>query len=366
MAQADAPLRVAMVAPYPCPGQPPRGGVQTAVWTLCEAIRARDDIRLQVIAINARGECASGRHDDDGVTRVLHPGGFRGWFETFHRVIPRVIERLAPDVVHIQGVPSLAARLPGSVLTIHGNLAADIWHTRTRIKRVGPAVGVAVLEGTPRLLVGRRRRIVLSPDKSGNYVPNALNPLFGATGERDPNLFVTCGELSPLKNTLAVIEAFDRVRALRPSARLALVGSGEERYMSLLRESVRALGLEDSVTFHGRLPTAQVASALGSARCLVHFSHQENAPMVVVEALASGCDVIATDVGATRLLVGQDACSRLIRPGDDARLVDAMLEVMDRDIVPSGRNALVAPFSADQVAAATVSIYEQAARRGKR
>ena len=351
-------LRIAMVGPFPTVGHAPIGGVETATWSLCEELKGRDDIDLYIVGISTADVA---KDSPTNLIQLKQGRGFSGWLRTFHRDVPRALRQIAPDVVHIQGVPSLAARTRHSVLTVHGALAADIWHTRVGPSRYLGALAAYLLEGLPLLFA--RHRITLSPGSRGTFIPNAISPLFAPSGERDEFRLVTCGELSPLKNTLGVIEAFARVRSRFPHATLTVIGDGDIRYVRHLRERVHDLELDGAVDLVGRLDPDKVASTFSTARCLVHFSNRENAPMVLVEALASGCDVIATNVGNSRRILAEDANSYVVPPGDRDALADAMLHVLSVDYRPVDRTALVAPYSRTAVADQTVRLYREVAVR---
>ena len=99
------------------------------------------------------------------------------------------------------------------------------------------------------------------------------------------------GRLSPEKNHALLLHAFARLRAGRSGVRLAILGEGSERaQLENLRDE---LGLADRVLLPGWVdnPHAWMARA-----ALVALSSDwEGLPTVVIEALACGCPVVATD-----------------------------------------------------------------------
>ena len=86
----------------------------------------------------------------------------------------------------------------------------------------------------------------------------------------------------------------------------------------------RAAGLPDSVTFHGEIRSrTRLMEVLDGVDVLAVPSRAEGMPTVILEALARGCHVVATDVGATsEVLAGAPGC-RLIAPHAD-ELVSAI------------------------------------------
>ncbi len=122
--------------------------------------------------------------------------------------------------------------------------------------------------------------------------------------------YVAVGRLAPQKNFPLLIDAF--TMAARPGDRLSIIGEGGER--PRLAAQIAALGLESSVDLPGH---GAVAPALAAADVFVLSSDYEALPAVVVEALASGLPVVATDCCVSmRALVGPRGA---IVPRRDAR-----------------------------------------------
>src|SRR5664280_1417159 len=110
----------------------------------------------------------------------------------------REVRRRKADVVHVQGLASLAARLPHSVLTVHGITERDIWESGKGASRVVRSGGALLLEGIPR----RTARRVIASSENVNHqtghggariwnIPNAIHPRYFAASRDvrrgDPN-----------------------------------------------------------------------------------------------------------------------------------------------------------------------------------
>ena len=83
--------------------------------------------------------------------------------------------------------------------------------------------------------------------------------------------------------------------------RLDIVGDGT--LLSQLKTLAQTLGIEQQVNFPGRELPKQIASRMREADCLCLCSASEGMPNVVIEALACGCPVVATDVGEVPYLI---------------------------------------------------------------
>jgi len=156
-----------------------------------------------------------------------------------------------------------------------------------------------------------------------HYIPNGISPAFFAAPPRGPhskNLRLVCiGGLTPNKDHLTIINAL----ALLPDTiSLAVVGDGPQ--WSALSEQVKKLGLESQVTLLGNRPHSEIPSILRSSDLLILASHREGRPNVVLEAMAAGLPVIATDLPSIRELLPEEGLTYLFTPGNADELANAI------------------------------------------
>ena len=123
-----------------------------------------------------------------------------------------------------------------------------------------------------------------------------------ASGE--PPVILGIGRLAPQKNFSLLIRAFARVRHATPS-RLVIIGEGEGKELRKLQALAASLGLTpDDIWFAGR--QANPLKFLAHAGLFVLSSNWEGMSNVLLEAMACGCPVVATDcpTGVRELLEG--------------------------------------------------------------
>mgnify|MGYP006285842171 CR=1 FL=1 len=108
--------------------------------------------------------------------------------------------------------------------------------------------------------------------------------------------------------------------------RLLVLGDGPQR--NRLEGAARRRGISGSVTFLGSRPHAEMPLWFNAADCLCLPSRSEGMPNVVLEALACGLPVVASDVGACRELLDQQPGCRLVAPDDAEGLALALCESM--------------------------------------
>ena len=151
------------------------------------------------------------------------------------------------------------------------------------------------------------------PKKHLLYLPNGIDcgrfnrhpdPIFAARlGIRDDDLPVigTVARLGPEKNLHRLIDAFAGVLLERPAV-LAIVGDGPER--AALSAHAAALGIERSVVFTGTCSNPE--RLLPSFSIFAISSDTEQMPLSVLEAMAAGRAVVATDVGDIREMLAPE------------------------------------------------------------
>jgi len=133
------------------------------------------------------------------------------------------------------------------------------------------------------------------------------------------------GRLHSFKGFMTLIDAFARVRADRP-AKLVLLGEGPQR--PALEDRVTDLALGDDVALPGFVANPFAFMARASVFAL--SSEFEGLPGTLIQAMACGCPVVATDCrsGPAEILVG-GKFGTLIAVGDAPALADAILRTLD-------------------------------------
>ncbi|MCE8510801.1 glycosyltransferase [Ruegeria pomeroyi] len=141
---------------------------------------------------------------------------------------------------------------------------------------------------------------------------------------RDPAQVLAVGRLHPAKGHADLIRAFAHALRTRPELRLTILGEGEAR--PELEALIAAMDLQDRVTLPGYSP--DVARHMAGAGLFVLPSHREGFGNVVVEALAQGTPVLATDCDGPRRLLGQaGAAGRIVPIGDTQALARGIVEM---------------------------------------
>jgi teichuronic acid biosynthesis glycosyltransferase TuaC len=144
---------------------------------------------------------------------------------------------------------------------------------------------------------------------------------------------VTVGALVERKGFHRVIDCLPALLAHHPELHYLIVGgaSPEGDLSAELRAQVARLGLDDRVHFLGPVPPEGLKWPLSAADVFVLATRNEGWANVILEAMACGLPVVATDVGGNREVVAHDTLGRIVPFGDQAGLTRALDEALGRD-----------------------------------
>lgn len=148
----------------------------------------------------------------------------------------------------------------------------------------------------------------------------------------DAKVLITVGGLVERKGFHRVIALLPGLREKHPSLRYLIVGgpSAEGDWSERLQGQVAELGLEDVVCFLGALPHQEVKYALSAADAFVLATSNEGWANVILEAMACGLPVVATDVGGNAEVVKDESLGTIVPFGDPEALAAALDQALDR------------------------------------
>jgi glycosyltransferase involved in cell wall biosynthesis len=237
-------------------------------------------------------------------------------------------------------IVSRALRKPCAV-KVHGsdlNLVGKMPSARAVLRRVLPKADALVsvaraLSDELAALGVPRDRIHLVPNGVDTklFAPHDKGEARRALGVPDGRpLALFVGRLEPQKGLGELLEAWDRVRAARPDAMLALVGDGVWKD----RVDAKRGSLDGSIFAPGARPLREVAQWLAACDVFTLPSWMEGTPNVVLEALASGRPAVATRVGGIPDILADPESGVLVAPRDAAALADGLLAAFGRSWEP--------------------------------
>lgn len=269
----------------------------------------------------------------------------------------RLMRDFRPAIVHTHTakagvVGRLAARLAGVPIVVHtyhghvlrgyfGPLKTALFRSLERwLARTTDAL-LAVSEAVRQDLVGYDvapaaaiRVVPLGLDLEPLARPLPRGILRGSAGVPEGAPFIgIVGRLVAIKDIPTFLAAAATVRQSLASSHFAIVGDGRER--ALLEARVARLGLSDRVHFFGW--RRDMEAVYGDLDVVVNSSLNEGTPVALIEALAATRAVVATRVGGTPDLLGEQVRGLLVPPRDPAALAEAILDCLRRPEAAAAR-----------------------------
>ena len=190
---------------------------------------------------------------------------------------------------------------------------------------------------------------------NGVPVPEVAWSPTGSTGLRA----AFAGRLAPEKGLTSLVEAWPTVLRSRPEARLALIGEGPER--PGLEARIAALGLASSVTLPGS--SADPSAMLRVSDLFVLPSREEGMSIALLEAMALGIPIVASDIPGNRRLIADGIHGRLAPPDDKMALALAILaQSADSEtalkMAGEARRRVIEHYSIEAVARRHMTLFE--------
>lgn len=341
-----------------------------------------------VVALTYVDEGFAGRIRRNDVRFIsLHKREGQGLW--LYRQLYRLLREWRPAVVHTRNLgalefqlPAWAARVPARVHSEHGRDADDVDGVNQRhiaLRRLYKGLVQHQIALGSELTTYLRDKVGVAPESlsticngvdHSRFTPAITRAPIEGSPFRSPAhwLVGTVGRMQHVKAPTVLVEAFIRVLkqrpALRERLRLVLVGDGPLR--EECRQRLEAAGLADLAWLAGE--RSDVPDIMRGLDCFVLSSRVEGISNTILEAMASGLPVLATDVGGNRDLI-VPGVTGVIVPADDVASLAAALTALAA--APSraaamgraGRATVEREFSLPAMVAAYENVYERVLAR---
>lgn len=350
----------------------PRGGIERRLVELLPRLN-EPPFRVSLVCIRRRGPLADDL-EQAGVPVSVVP--------LRSRLDPRGLRALAHwmrkehiDLVHSHmyrsNVPStIAAKLSGVRHTLCQVHNVDTWETNRQrmmdrwLLRWRSAM-LAVSENVKDDIVSKlncppeRIRVIYNGIDTNKFGNVQANPQWNLNLDipKDYFVIVMLARLVEQKRHTRLFQALQRIRNELPPTKVVLVGDGKLRHA--LEQEVEERRLTDMVLFAGH--RTDIAQILESATLSVLTSDKEGFSNAIVESLAAGVPVIATDVGGNREAIVDGECGFIIHPDDITGLAQALKTILTNDTLRQKMSTAAQQraqrFSLDQMLSETRKIY---------
>lgn len=178
------------------------------------------------------------------------------------------------------------------------------------------------------------------------------------------------GRVRPSKGIDVLIEAAIPVLKKNPAPTLVIVGettAAFRDYHRQLEEQVARAGLSSRIIFHGARPGAELPGLFRGMSIVAALSRNEGFGLTVLEAMASGCAVLASHAGAWQDLVTDGVHGETVPCGDVAATRTALETLLRADlgeIARTNRRHVEENYSVGREAQALVNYYRMVLERG--
>lgn len=178
----------------------------------------------------------------------------------------------------------------------------------------------------------------------------------------DAPLVLFLARVNRIKGVDFLVEAFAQVRRRLPEAYLAVVGP-DDGYLPEIKRQVQALGLADRVRFTGYLDGVDKLMAYQAADVYVLPSAYEMFAITLLESLACGTPIIATDRCGLADYVRENELGRIVTYRNVDDLTDEIVAILEdrvaaRTRAVSGRDHVLANFGWEYIAQNWLDVYE--------
>ena len=365
------------------------GGPAWNAVLLTARMRARYPTLLAVGATGPNEADMSGLAEKHGVVPLRVPGlgreiRFLGDLRALWHLW-RLCVRYRPSIVHthtakagtLGRLAAWLARVPVRVHTYHGHVFRGYfgrWETALYIavERLLARITTRIIAISPLQAEELRRYLKVRPDKIcviplgfdlRRFVDTdaqAARARFRERIEAGDRVVVTMvGRLTAIKNHALALRAVALMGESAGNVLLVLVGGGEEE--EGLRQLAHSLGMAERVVFAGWWEDLEAVYYGSDVVALT--SDNEGTPVCLIEALACGCPVVATDVGGVADVLEHGQFGILVPMGDVEAFAAALRRLRDPSqrarLVGVGRRAVLARYDVARLVSDVENLYDE-------
>ena len=333
-------MKVVLLTNLPANLDEPRGGVQSTAVALLRALSQWTDFEVHAAAVNSSVE--SDRDVSFGRVELHYRRAARvpvllGAITQQRRIVSELLRALKPDIIHacdtsyfkvepslrpvvyqIQGTIAEDSRFEGPL----GRVVSPAWRWLER--RAVREADAVIVNAAPvaRLIAPLRTEHVFVCEEPVH------EDFLAVTRQSDARRVLCVGQVTPLKNCVALVEAAAVARSRGVDCEVRFAGDGPAGYLAGLRRTIARLGLKDRCYLLGRLSRAELIAELAAAAVLAHPSRREHLPAAIVEAMVVGVPVVASRVGGIPDIIDDQVTGFLIDPADVRALADRLCKLL--------------------------------------
>jgi len=354
------------------------GGVETATAALLEGLeKYQSEFEFHIVSLSSSNS-KDVREQKNGFwfhfLGTPHYPWLRPRFPFRIAKAYRELQRIRPNLVHCQDNMSLALAsiLSGypRIFTIHGVKRSEA-PKRTGWEFWSTSMDAIIERYVHRhfdafICISSYAKKIIGNGRLTFEIPNPVRSLFfqAPTNVSQPKkpYFLFVGALAPLKRPMDLLLAHAELRQQFPNLEIIFCGEIEDtRYVRTMHKIIAEKKIE-GVHFLGRVSQEKLVDLLEGAVALVLPSAQENSPMTIAEAMASGIPVVATRVGGVPEIVEDGKTGFLYKVGGANEMIAFLKRLLTspklaREMGNRGREKALSMFHPTKVGYQTIQAY---------
>jgi glycosyltransferase involved in cell wall biosynthesis len=274
--------------------------------------------------------------------------------------LTQLLRKLAPDVLHVQGlgfahdVLSLVPETQGIPLLLqdHANLPPRAWRRRVWRRGLAVASGISfcsLQQAQPFVAAGHIQpptKVYEIPESTSRFTPGDKEEARRATGLKGSPLLQRVVHLNANKDPLTMLEGISKAAPALPELQVYCCFGTAPLLRAVQRRIAADPLLRGRVHLLGRVPHDTVEQLMRAAVFFVLGSHREGSGYSLIEALACGLPPVVTDIPSFSSLTGAGTVGALWQCGDPRELCRALLSLTTKP-QPMIREAARARFDAE-------------------
>lgn len=320
-------MEIVLVGSYPLSADCIRGGVESSVYGLAQALVARNHEVDVFDYPRLAGKDTSERKDLLTIHRYANNGKYNQDAKERAKEMFRDIVALQPNVVHLHGTGELSLLLYRAInnygipviLTVHGLLHEEKKNALSKhpsLKHLyqyihQSKIEFEILSLASRIIVDTKyvankineyyAKGKISHIPTIDIIPQGINEHFISLYDKNKKPtkdILSVGSISKRKGHLYLLEAFEKVCKQIPDANLVIAGvKSENAYYDQLTKRIADAEYRDNIRLLIDLPQNELYQYYANASIYALHSEEESQGIALVEAMAAGLPVVSTTVG---------------------------------------------------------------------
>lgn len=334
---------IVQIGPYPISKDCIRGGVESSVYGVAHALATQHHV--YAIDLPRIGEVdRTEQNEQISVYRFVNNTKYNQGAVKRVNDIVNIVCSLSPDVVHIHGTGLISFQLYRALqkrgiklmLTVHGLLHVEKTNALKRKCSLKHLYQYVVQSITEFCLLNRAKQIIVDTGyvaeqirqyhhehkiyrlPNMHVIPQGINEHFlSLKCDRDSNVILSVGSISRRKGHLLLLQAFDQVCKQVPKAKLIIAGVlAEQDYYNELQSYISQSSNKANIRLLVNLPQEELYELYKKAGIFALHSQEESQGIALVEAMATGLPIVATNVGGIPYVVNDSKTGYLSDYGD--------------------------------------------------